>query len=705
MTDKPRNRAGLNASWSKTSTSMSNRRRVAMAAADQIKTMHNESLTGSVGLNDSESSLKSSNSQDGGRPRSSRRIRREKLTRRQRSTSPALIEGDEEDDGTINSMASGRRSDSRRDRESRSGSGSRSKSRSRSKSQKRSKSVKSRSRRTAPGRSASGSGLGQMVVNGRGGSRQNSTEGLQALYNNDSTDNFIPPMSPATRGGSQEFSQNSGKDDYVVSLPEGDKESPSNSQRFSRSMGVLDIDMDNSGRANRSVGGSRSQRRERTSVSSSKSRERTSSTREGSSSSFKRPPRSSRGVGRSKSDMGSGLSPRRSPRSGGGGSSEAPSRRMAPGRSKSASDDMGDLGDFFSRTAQVSRRSGKKTGSGSGARSVASMPVRSRRLRRNTSSDSKELPSANSSTRKPARRGSHDSFESDEEYDESIAESLEDDLNDIRKPSSSQSLSNFGEGSQSSLGALELEAALQMHMSRTENLLFDVFPKHIAEALRSGRKVEPENHECVTIFFCDIVGFTTISSELDPMKVSDMLDRLYNSFDALSHYHDVFKVETIGDAYMAVTNLTKAQPDHCKRIAEFAVDAIRVANQTLIDKDDPTRGFVNIRVGFHSGPVVSNVVGSRNPRFCLFGDSVNTASRMESNSEVNRIHCSHTSAELLKVQHPNLKLNPRGIIEVKGKGEMETFWVNEDAVVASERDGNTRSIFKMMKKGPNSKNR
>ena len=88
-------------------------------------------------------------------------------------------------------------------------------------------------------------------------------------------------------------------------------------------------------------------------------------------------------------------------------------------------------------------------------------------------------------------------------------------------------------------------------MSRTENLLYDVFPKHIAEALRSGRKVEPENHECVTIFFSDIVGFTQISSELDPMKISDLLDRLYNSFDALSHYHDVFKVETIGDAYVS----------------------------------------------------------------------------------------------------------------------------------------------------------
>lgn len=213
---------------------------------------------------------------------------------------------------------------------------------------------------------------------------------------------------------------------------------------------------------------------------------------------------------------------------------------------------------------------------------------------------------------------------------------------------------------------------------RSEELLFDVFPKHIAEAIRDGRKVDPESRQVVTIFFSDIVGFTNISSTLSALKVSDMLDRLYIQFDDLSRKHDVFKVETIGDAYMAVTNLVKDQPDHAKRIAMFSIDALKVANDTPVDLDDPSKGVVNIRVGFHSGPVVANVVGTRNPRYCLFGDTVNTSSRMESNSLANRIQCSSRAKYFVHRQCPELPIRPRGKISIKGKGEMRTYWINEE---------------------------
>mmetsp|Transcript_29576 Transcript_29576/g.62857 ORF Transcript_29576/g.62857 Transcript_29576/m.62857 type:complete len:940 (+) Transcript_29576:1-2820(+) len=219
---------------------------------------------------------------------------------------------------------------------------------------------------------------------------------------------------------------------------------------------------------------------------------------------------------------------------------------------------------------------------------------------------------------------------------------------------------------------------------RINDLLYDVFPRHIAEALRDGRKVEPEHHDVVTIFFSDIVGFTDISSTLPAHKVSAMLDRLYSQFDSLSSSLGVFKVETIGDAYMGVCNLVEDQSfNHARRISLFAAQAIEAARSTLIDSDDPSRGCVNIRVGFHSGPVVANVVGTRNPRYCLFGDTVNTASRMESNSERNRIHCSGAAAAFVRRQAPEVTLVSRGHIPIKGKGEMETYWVEVPPTMAA----------------------
>jgi len=214
---------------------------------------------------------------------------------------------------------------------------------------------------------------------------------------------------------------------------------------------------------------------------------------------------------------------------------------------------------------------------------------------------------------------------------------------------------------------------------RNEDLIHEVFPKHVAKALLQGRKVEADRVDMATMFFSDIVGFTTISSQITPDQVSDMLDRLYLSFDELSRKYDVFKIETIGDAYVAVCNLVKNQEnDHAKRIAEFAVEALRAAADTTILPDDPSMGTVRIRVGVHCGPLVARVVGSRNPRYCVFGDTVNTTARMESNSLCMRIQCSDRAAEVLREQCPELPLESRGTIPIKGKGEMATFFINHD---------------------------
>ena len=138
-------------------------------------------------------------------------------------------------------------------------------------------------------------------------------------------------------------------------------------------------------------------------------------------------------------------------------------------------------------------------------------------------------------------------------------------------------------------------------------------------------------------------------------------------------------LSTVVSLVQAITNLVKDQNnDHVKRVAAFSKDAIKASAETLIDEDDPSKGYLQIRVGFHSGPVIADVIGSRLPKFGVFGDAVNTASRMESNSETMRIHCSEVSAKLLMTQDPTINVTSRGKIKIKGKGEMHTYWVGDD---------------------------
>jgi serine/threonine protein kinase len=250
----------------------------------------------------------------------------------------------------------------------------------------------------------------------------------------------------------------------------------------------------------------------------------------------------------------------------------------------------------------------------------------------------------------------------------------------------------------------QVTAALQASKSSRRGeraLLHAVFPPAVAAALAAGRRVEPQHFDCVTIFFSDVASFTDLSATLAPLKVMKLLERLYDAFDTITATYRLFKVrrgawharvlacgharltcalrrqvETIGDAYMVCGGLTEGQDhDHVARVAAFAMDAIAAAAQILVDVDDPSRGFIAVRAGFHCGPVVASVVGRTNPRYCLFGDTVNTASRMESNSAPGRVTASPAAAALLARQAPSAGLASRGLVPIKGKGSMELFFL------------------------------
>ncbi len=211
---------------------------------------------------------------------------------------------------------------------------------------------------------------------------------------------------------------------------------------------------------------------------------------------------------------------------------------------------------------------------------------------------------------------------------------------------------------------------LKLEQSRSEQLLLNILPKAIAEQLKNESNTIAEASENVTVLFADIVGFTTLATTIPPKELVDLLNQIFSIFDELAEIHQVEKIKTIGDAYMVVAGLPEHRVDHAHAIANIALDM-----QDAITNFNKKTGYnLNIRIGIDTGPVVAGVIGLKKFAYDLWGDTVNTASRMESHGIAGSIQVTDNTYQHL---HNRYLLEKRGNIFIKGKGEMTTYLLKE----------------------------
>ncbi|XP_055331053.1 atrial natriuretic peptide receptor 1-like [Paramacrobiotus metropolitanus] len=215
---------------------------------------------------------------------------------------------------------------------------------------------------------------------------------------------------------------------------------------------------------------------------------------------------------------------------------------------------------------------------------------------------------------------------------------------------------------------------LLLERSKCDEILLHILPAAVVEALRKHEKILPEPFDSVTIMFSDIVGFVQFVASVTPYQVIEFLNTVHGLSDKIICDFDVYKVETIGDIYFIVSGLpVRNGITHAAEICYTAVTFLQVFSTKLRSFDES----MAIRIGIHTeGPCIASVVGLQRPRYCLFGDTVNTASRMESCGEPNRIHISPMTTELIR-NNTAFRCVLRGSILVKGKGEMTTFWLEK----------------------------
>jgi len=220
----------------------------------------------------------------------------------------------------------------------------------------------------------------------------------------------------------------------------------------------------------------------------------------------------------------------------------------------------------------------------------------------------------------------------------------------------------------------DVTAQRQLEVANQQNLelLLNILPEPIADRIRAGEGLIADRHDDVSLLFADIVGFTAMSTTMDPEELVRLLDQVFGVFDTLVDASDLEKVKTIGDAYMIVGGMPIWSPDHLERMADLAIDIARA----MEDNDAAARLGVRFRIGIHTGPVVAGVVGKRRSIYDVWGDTVNLASRMESTGVAGQIQVTGAVEERLRDRY---RLESRGLVDIKGKGPMETFFLLERA--------------------------
>jgi class 3 adenylate cyclase len=212
-------------------------------------------------------------------------------------------------------------------------------------------------------------------------------------------------------------------------------------------------------------------------------------------------------------------------------------------------------------------------------------------------------------------------------------------------------------------------AEIDKERRKSENLLLNILPKKVIKELKETGNTRPEIFKNVTVLFSDIVGFTDISTKLPVDKLITELNDIFTMFDNIIEKHSCERIKTIGDAYLAVCGLPESNAQHCENIVNAAADMIYIIN----DRNRTSSIKWQIRIGIHTGPVIGSVVGIKKYIYDIFGDTVNTASRLESLSEPMKINISF---EVKKELSDSYIFEDRGVLAVKGRNEMKMFFVS-----------------------------